>query len=100
MRTLAAAALAAFLLSAPAYAQRAPVCTDRATVMGNLAVEYSEAVTGRGITNNGWLFEIMQSSDGQTWTAIVTLPNGTTCMTAAGVAWEDLPAPVEQGPPV
>ncbi len=96
---VAAAALAAFLLSATAQAEQAPVCDDRATMMSNLSKEYSEAVRGRGTTNNGWLYEITRSKTG-TWTAMVTLPNGMTCLMAAGKWWEDLPAPAPKAVPL
>ncbi len=99
MRTpvLATAALAAFILSAPAQAQ--PFCADRATVMGLLATEYSEAPVGMGIANNGGVIEILSSAAGKSWTIILTMPNGTTCMIAAGESWELLTNQISLGPP-
>lgn len=81
-----------------AQAQQAPVCTDRNTVMGHLSSEYSEAPVGMGIANNGGVIEILSSKGGKSWTIILTMPNGTTCMIAAGENWELLPQKISLGP--
>lgn len=94
--TIAAALLS---LSMPALAQQAPVCTDRGTVLGHLSTEYSEAPVGMGIANNGGVIEILSSEAGKSWTIILTMPNGTTCMIAAGESWESLPYKISLGPP-
>jgi len=90
---------ALFCLATPAFAQESPVCTDRGTVLGHLASEYSEAPVGMGIANNGGVIEILSSKSGKSWTIILTMPNGTTCMIAAGESWENLPQRVTLGPP-
>jgi len=94
--TLVAALLS---FSAPAFSQQAPVCTDRGTVLGHLSTEYSEQPVGMGIANNGGVIEILSSKAGKSWTIILTMPNGTTCMIAAGESWELLTNQVSLGPP-
>ncbi len=94
---LLTAALAVFILAAPVQARSHLVCADRADVMAHLSKEWSEAVRGRGATNNGWLFEISRSENGKTWTATATLPNGMTCMMAAGEWWENIPRIILNG---
>ncbi len=87
-------------MSGPAQARQPLVCAERATMMNNLSKDFSEAVRGRGTTNNGWLFEITRSGDGKSWSWIATLPNGMTCLMAAGEWWEDLPAPAPKAVPL
>jgi len=41
-----------------------------------------------GIANYGGLVEILSSQSGTSWTIILTMPNGVTCMIAAGENWE------------
>ena len=90
---LATAALsAAFLVTAiptrPAEAQMArPMCSDRPTVLGQLAKKYDEAPVNMGLTNTGAVLEILASNDG-TWTILVTTPQGVACMVAAGEHWQ------------
>ncbi len=88
----AAAMFAAFLVTtiptAPAEAQMArPTCSDRPTVLSQLAKKYHEAPVNMGLTNSGAVLEIL-ASDGGTWTILVTTPQGHTCMVAAGEHWE------------
>lgn len=40
-----------------------------------------------GLTNTGTLVELLQSEDGS-WTLIMTMPNGRSCLMAAGQNWE------------
>ncbi len=97
-RAIIAAAVYAALLM-PAQAQRAPVCTDYSIVIEHLSKEYSEVPVGMGIANNGGVIEILSSKAGKSWTIILTMPNGTTCMIAAGESWEFLPQNTTLGPP-
>ena len=44
-----------------------------------------------GLTNNGAVLEVLSLKTGKNWTIMVTLPNGTACMIAAGQNWEQIP---------
>ncbi len=44
-----------------------------------------------GLANNGGVIEVLSSGSGNTWTIIITMPNGVTCLLAAGEGWESLP---------
>jgi hypothetical protein len=35
--------------------------------------------------------EVLSSKSGTSWTIIITMPNGPTCMVAAGKNWEKIP---------
>ena len=87
--------LAAFLgliLSLPAKAEQAQnICTNRSEVLGHLATKYSEAPVAMGLANNGGVIEVLSSGKGTSWTIIITMPNGVSCMLAAGESWESLP---------
>ena len=62
-------------------------CSPRADVVGHLAKKYGEAPVAVGVTNKGGLVEVLTTGDGNTWTIIVSMPNGTSCMVATGEGW-------------
>ena len=62
-------------------------CSPRTEVLGHLANKYGEAPVAIGVTNKGGLVEVLSTGDGNTWTIIVSMPNGTSCMVAAGEGW-------------
>ena len=62
-------------------------CNPRTEVLGHLAKKYGEAPVAIGVTNKGGLVEVLTTGDGNTWTIIVSQPNGTSCMVAAGEGW-------------
>ena len=76
-------------LSLPAKAQN--VCTARDQVLGHLNSNYSEAPVAMGLANNGGVIEVLSSGSGTTWTIIITMPSGVSCLLAAGESWESLP---------
>ena len=51
-----------------------------------------------GLANNGGVIEVLSSKAGNSWTIIITMPNGTACMIAAGENWEDIPTVVSFDP--
>ncbi len=65
-------------------------CGQRNTVLGYLSAKYSEKPVAMGIAANGGLIEVLTSNEGTTFTIIVTMPEGETCMVAAGESWESL----------
>ncbi len=73
------------LLATEAAAQS--TCNQRQDVIGHLATKYGEAPVALGVTNKGGLIEVLTTGDGNTWTIIVSMPNGTSCMVAAGEGW-------------
>jgi len=71
-------------------------CGQRTTVLDYLSTKYSEKPIAMGIAANGGLIEVLTSKEGSTFTIIVTMPEGETCMVAAGEGWENLPALVRR----
>ncbi len=91
---LAGAALMAFSSAAVAQTQ-APgqgqnQCNTRDSVISLLASKYKEAPVAVGVTNTGGLVEVLSTGDGNTWTIIVTTPQGMSCLVAAGEGWRAL----------
>ncbi len=81
--------LVVLFVAGPALAQMA--CDKRAEVMTHLERKYSEAPVALGVANNGGLVELLTTKEGATWTLIITLPSGMTCLLAAGESWESIP---------
>ncbi|HEY7690440.1 MAG TPA: hypothetical protein VH835_17195 [Dongiaceae bacterium] len=73
-------------LPAQAFAGSMP-CSDRADVLSQLGTKYKEAPAAVGVANNGGLIEVLTSTDGSTWTIILSMPNGKSCLLAAGEEW-------------
>jgi hypothetical protein len=91
--------LAAFALPLPAMAASPMACSKRADVLNQLGSKYKEAPSAVGLANNGGLIEVLTSDDGSTWTIIVSMPNGTSCLLAAGENWQPIER-VAQGPQI
>ncbi len=81
--------MAALLNPTSALAQR-PACTKRGDVVDHLGKKYSEVPVAMGLANNGGVIEVLSSKTGESWTIIITMPNGTACMIAAGENWEEI----------
>ena len=87
------AALIVAATAAPAVSQARPatVCDQRETVLDHLRSRYQEEPVALGVANNGGLVEVLSTDNGTTWTIVITLPNGMTCLLAAGQNWENFP---------
>ena len=90
MIRVALSALIALGVAIPSAAEAA--CASRSKLVDTLSSKYSEAPVAMGLSNSGGVVEILTSPDGNTWTIIVTTPDGMSCMIAAGESWESKPA--------
>ena len=83
------AALAVFSSAAVAQSQNQSQnqCNTRDNVISLLSSKYKEAPVAVGVTNTGGLVEVLSTGDGNTWTIIVTTPQGMSCLVAAGEGW-------------
>lgn len=85
-------AIIGFCIAAlPGAASAQDSCTTRPEVGSYLLNEFSESPVALGVANNGSLIEVFASHDRTTWTIMLTQPDGTSCLVAAGQAWENLP---------
>ncbi len=92
LTTFAAAALALSLqlgTSGPAAAQS--ICMAHAEVKKQLSTRYAEVPVSLGLASNGTVYEVYSTEDGASWTIVLTMPNGTSCLLANGEAWENVP---------
>ncbi len=86
MRILLALTLAA-AAALPAQAQTVNNCADRAKITERLTSGYGEKFAGGGLRNADSIFEVWMSDDSGTWTILMTRPDGTACVMAAGTDW-------------
>ncbi len=68
-------------------------CTERSKFISHLADTYSEKAFAMGVNDDGSMTELLRSKDGESWTIILTTPNGISCKVASGEDWQ----PCEQG---
>jgi len=73
--------------SVPATAQ-GRVCGDREQLIGLAEKQYGEKLILRGLTKRQTVVEIFSNEDGSSWTALITHPNGLTCVADAGEGLE------------
>ena len=83
------------MLASPAAAQ--PQCTFHDKALKHLAERYQETPVAAGMTNSGVLVEVLATSDGGTWSIIVTRPDGWACLVAAGEGWRRFDKPMPEG---
>lgn len=83
-------ALVGLLCAEPAWAQAAR-CAPRDAVLKELKKRYAEGPVGVGLTARGNLLEILASPSGS-WTLIVTVPGGPTCLVNSGESWRPVAA--------
>ncbi len=59
----------------------------RADLVEQLNTQYAEAQAAVGVTDEGGVSEVFTTKDGETWTLVLTKPNGTSRVVAAGETW-------------
>ena len=65
------------------------VCGERAKFTNKLEKTYAERPIAMGLTEKGAVLEVFASQHGS-WTFLLTLPSGLTCVVASGQSWETL----------
>lgn len=92
---LTSAMLIAAALGAPLAAQaQGQNCGDRDRVVERLTATYGESRQSIGMAPQGRLVEVFASLETGTWTIMVTMPNGITCLIASGQSFEAVDEPV------
>ena len=90
--TAVGAALGVFIMSSPAIAAN---CADRETVVKRLSTHYDEQPAAAGLQTEDdkqALVEVWSSRETGTFTVMMTMPDGMTCIVATGTDWH------QQGP--
>ncbi|MEM0908474.1 MAG: hypothetical protein AAGJ94_13985 [Pseudomonadota bacterium] len=83
-------------MTSPADAARA-VCKQRSEIIKILGRKFGETQRSFGLQSDRRVLELY-ASEGGSWTAILTLPSGKSCVVASGEAWTDVP-PLPVGEP-
>ena len=68
-----------------------PVCDERGLVLDALSANWGEVPAAIGLANGGGMVEVLVSNVGDTWSMIVTAPDGTSCLVATGQGWRPMP---------
>jgi hypothetical protein len=79
---------------AAAARETAGNCAERARVLEHLAQRYGETRQSIGLASNNAVIEVFASRETGSWTIIMTLPTGVTCLLASGQAYERLDEPL------
>ena len=82
-------------IATQAVAQGGASCANRDLIVDRLETKYGERRQSAGLNQNNGMVEIFASDDTGTWTILVTMPNGMSCLMAAGKAWQGETAAVE-----
>jgi hypothetical protein len=85
--TLAAGVAAAGIPSSAAAQMSPMVCGERVEIVNALESGHQEKKTAGGLSGTGGLVELFTGDSG-TWTLLLTLPGGPTCLLGAGDSWE------------
>ena len=78
-------------LSHNADAQSAGIVVDREAVAKELSEKHREKTVGMGLADNGGVLELFTSEGGETWTVLLTMPNGASFVVGTGKAWAGKP---------
>ncbi len=85
-RILVAAVLFGTAATAPPAAAQS-VCANRDELTGKLSAKYSEQLVSAGLQSASGLVEVWTSSEGATWTILMSRPDGISCIVASGTDW-------------
>jgi hypothetical protein len=97
MRHVLAAILVFCVIFSPA---RAAQCAAHDVVAQNLATQFGEVRRSIGLAEDNTVMETYASAETGTWTVTLTLPDGQTCLVAAGTHFETTAAtPPAKGDP-
>lgn len=89
MKLIVAIALLILLFANPSNAQQT-FCGQRDIILQNLENKYQETPRANGVTTQGGLMELITNPTKDTWTLIISRPDGTSCFVAGGEGWRDL----------
>lgn len=76
--------------AAPVAAQNRQSCAARDTVVSYLLDKYGEHRQSIGLGANNSVVETFASDQTGTWTIVITMPSGVSCLMASGQAYEEV----------
>lgn len=91
IKVIGAAVMLIALSTIPVAAETgSPPCAPRPELLKQLSKRFNEAPVALGLAKNGSVIEVLTSDDGETWTIMISQPNGSSCLVAVGEGWEEL----------
>ena len=94
-RVFAPVALAVALLAGVAFtahpAAAEPVEIPFPQLLKVLGNRYAETPVSLGLASSGRVIEVFATTDGSTWTIVLTMPNGISRVMLSGESWTPLP---------
>jgi hypothetical protein len=87
MKTLPFIVGAALLANPLQVAAQGISCGDRTEIIETLIQTYGENFSGGGLQDDTAVYEVWTSEEEGTWTILLTRPDGTSCVMAAGTDW-------------
>ena len=67
------------------------LCDDRKSVVGELTQNFDEKPVAVGLQGNGTLLEVFASKATGSWTILITMPSGVSCLSLVGDSFEMMP---------
>jgi hypothetical protein len=71
-------------------------CAQRTEMVEKLKIRFGESRQSIGLTPGGQALELFAHPEKGTWTILLTLPNGTSCMMASGHDYQAVKQPAGQ----
>ncbi len=97
-RILTSALLFGMVATGPPAA--AMTCAPRVDLVDRLTTQFNEVLTATGLQNARSLIEVWATPDGNSFTILVSHPNGISCVVSAGKNWTaitPMPPPDKKG---
>ena len=73
-------------IPSPGMAQSQMACEARDKITKTLKSDYAEMPISAGLDNAGRMIEVFASNEGS-WTILLTMPTGVSCLLATGESW-------------
>ncbi|MBT8476684.1 MAG: hypothetical protein KJO78_14575 [Alphaproteobacteria bacterium] len=73
----------------PLAGQAQQFCAERAKITDRLKTGYGERYSGGGLRNAESIFEVWMSEEKGTWTILMTMADGRSCVMASGTNWRN-----------
>jgi|Cruoilmetagenom7_1024161.scaffolds.fasta_scaffold00120_61 hypothetical protein len=90
LAALTAAAALYIASTSQVHAQSRANCGPRDAVVQRLADRYGETRQSVGIGSNNAMVEVFASDESGSWTILVTMPSGVSCLVASGQSYEQV----------
>jgi hypothetical protein len=98
LNSIIAATAATVTFFAAISPSHAIACAERDAMMSRLNSKFNEQLRAIGMVSATGVLEVLVSKNG-TWTILMTMANGRSCLVASGQHWEQVATPFESDQP-